>query len=91
MILNSMSPTAGSIRFGGEDLSGHQEQRRDRMRFMGQVQPIFQNPFESFNPLKQVDRYLTMTARNFTEARRRRKPTLRRTGRSARSGCRWPR
>ncbi len=39
------------------------------MRFMGQVQPIFQNPFESFNPLKQVDRYLTMTARNFTEAR----------------------
>jgi ABC-type oligopeptide transport system ATPase subunit len=68
MILNSMSPTAGSIRFGGEDL-GTIRKRRDRMRFMGQVQPIFQNPFESFNPLKQVDRYLTMTARNFTEAR----------------------
>jgi ABC-type oligopeptide transport system ATPase subunit len=68
MILNSMSPTAGSIRFGGEDL-GAIRKRRDRMRFMRQVQPIFQNPFESFNPLKQVDRYLTMTARNFTEAR----------------------
>ena len=68
MILNSMSPTAGSIHFGGEDL-GTIRKRRDRMRFMGQVQPIFQNPFESFNPLKQVDRYLTMTARNFTEAR----------------------
>jgi peptide/nickel transport system ATP-binding protein len=39
------------------------------MRFMSRVQPIFQNPFESFNPLSKVDRYLTMTARNFTEAR----------------------
>jgi ABC-type oligopeptide transport system ATPase subunit len=68
MILHSMSPTAGSIRFGGEDL-GTIRKRRDRMSFMGQVQPIFQNPFESFNPLKQVDRYLTMTARNFTESR----------------------
>jgi ABC-type oligopeptide transport system ATPase subunit len=68
MILNSMSPTGGSIRFGGEDLETIRK-RRGRMRFMGQVQPIFQNPFESFNPLKQVDRYLTMTARNFTEAR----------------------
>ena len=90
MILNSMSPTAGSIRFGGEDLETIRK-RRDGMRFMGQVQPIFQNPFESFNPLKQVDRYLTMTARNFTEARAKRKPTGHRTGRCARSDCRWRR
>ena len=33
------------------------------------VQPIFQNPFEAFNPLKAVDRYLFMTARRFTDAR----------------------
>ena len=32
---------------------------------MRQVQPIFQNPFEAFNPLKRVDRYLFMTARRF--------------------------
>jgi ABC-type oligopeptide transport system ATPase subunit len=68
MILNSMAPTSGCIRFRGEDLS-RITKTRDRMHFMSQVQPIFQNPFESFNPLKQVDRYLTMTARNFTEAR----------------------
>jgi ABC-type oligopeptide transport system ATPase subunit len=68
MILNSMAPTSGCIRFRGEDLSSI-TRTRDRMHFMCQVQPIFQNPFESFNPLKQVDRYLTMTARNFTEAR----------------------
>jgi peptide/nickel transport system ATP-binding protein len=32
---------------------------------MQQVQPIFQNPFEAFNPLRRVDRYLFMTARRF--------------------------
>jgi peptide/nickel transport system ATP-binding protein len=32
---------------------------------MRHVQPIFQNPFEAFNPLKRVDRYLLMTARRF--------------------------
>src|SRR5690606_23188367 len=26
------------------------------------VQPVFQNPFEAFNPLKPVDRYLESTA-----------------------------
>jgi peptide/nickel transport system ATP-binding protein len=39
------------------------------MDFMSHVQPIFQNPFEAFNPLKQVDRYLFMTARRFAGAR----------------------
>jgi peptide/nickel transport system ATP-binding protein len=39
------------------------------MDFMRHVQPIFQNPFEAFNPLKRVDRYLFMTARRFTDAR----------------------
>ena len=35
------------------------------MAFMHKVQPIFQNPFEAFNPLKQIDRYLFMTRRRF--------------------------
>ena len=43
--------------------------RRERLAFMRQVQPIFQNPFEAFNPLKRVDRYLFMTARRFADAR----------------------
>ncbi len=30
---------------------------------MQRVQPIFQNPFEAFNPMKRVDRYLFATAR----------------------------
>jgi peptide/nickel transport system ATP-binding protein len=35
---------------------------------MRQVQPIFQNPFEAFNPMKRLDRYLYMTARHFADA-----------------------
>ena len=62
MILGMLLPSAGSIRFRGTDLS---EIRggRDRLEFMRRVQPIFQNPFEAFNPLKKIDRYLFMTAR----------------------------
>jgi peptide/nickel transport system ATP-binding protein len=35
------------------------------MKFMQHVQPIFQNPFEAFNPLKRVERYLYATVLNF--------------------------
>ena len=66
MILGMVAPTAGAIRFQGGDLATIHS-RSERLRFMRQVQPIFQNPFEAFNPLKRVDRYLFMTARRFTE------------------------
>lgn len=68
MILNLVQPTTGSIRFSGTDLATVRSGRA-RMDFMRKVQPIFQNPFEAFNPLKQVDRYLLMTARRFTDAK----------------------
>ena len=67
MIIAMVTPTEGSIRFRGTDLAGIRR-RRDRLAFMRQVQPIFQNPFEAFNPLKRVDRYLLITARRFTGA-----------------------
>lgn len=63
MILNMVEPTEGAIRFQGTDLATIRGGRA-RLAFMKRVQPIFQNPFEAFNPLKQVDRYLRMTARN---------------------------
>lgn len=67
MILNGMSPDGGSIRFRGRDLATIRS-RRDRLAFMAEVQPVFQNPFEAFNPLKRVDRYLYMAARRFCDA-----------------------
>ena len=68
MILNTVRPSAGSLRFKGQDLADIRG-RRQRLEFMRQVQPIFQNPFEAFNPMKQLDRYLFMTARYFAGAR----------------------
>ena len=68
MILNLVAPTKGAIRFRGLDVA-HARGRSARMRFMAAVQPIFQNPFEAFNPLKRVDRYLLTTARRFARAR----------------------
>jgi ABC-type glutathione transport system ATPase component len=64
MILGLERPTAGSLRLEGEEIA---RLRRGRARrgFLRRVQPIFQNPFEAFNPLRQVDHYLLLTARRF--------------------------
>ncbi len=67
MILTTVRPSAGSIHFKGQDLAAVRS-RAERLAFMRQVQPIFQNPFEAFNPLKRLDRYLFMTARHFAGA-----------------------
>ena len=66
MMLNLLQPSSGQLRFRGTDLAAIRG-RAARLRFMAQVQPIFQNPFEAFNPLKPLDHYLFMTARRFVE------------------------
>jgi ABC-type oligopeptide transport system ATPase subunit len=68
MILNILAPTSGTIRFQGEDLSRVQGRRR-RLDFMRKMQPILQNPYDAFNPLKRVDRYLYASAARFAGAR----------------------
>ena len=62
MILNMVAPSEGTIRYRGTDLATIRGTEA-RLGFMRAVQPIFQNPFEAFNPLKRVDRYLFTTAR----------------------------
>jgi peptide/nickel transport system ATP-binding protein len=69
MILNLAQPSSGSIRFRGADVTSARG-RKARMAFMAAVQPIFQNPFEAFNPLQRVDGYLLKTAQRFRHARR---------------------
>ena len=64
MILGMVAPTTGAIRFRGTNVAAIRT-GRERLHFMRQVQPIFQNPFEAFNPLKAIDRYLFATARSF--------------------------
>jgi ABC-type glutathione transport system ATPase component len=64
MILGLVAPSSGAIRFRGEDIAAIRS-RRARLAFMSHVQPVFQNPFEAFNPLKRVERYLFATASAF--------------------------
>jgi len=64
MILGLEPPTSGEISFRGRTVSPRVS-RAERLDFMANVQPVFQNPFEAFNPLKRIDRYLESTASRF--------------------------
>jgi ABC-type oligopeptide transport system ATPase subunit len=68
MILNTLQPTSGVIRFRGEKLL-EARGRKGRLDFIRHVQPILQNPYEAFNPLKRVDRYLYASAVRLAGAR----------------------
>lgn len=64
MILGLLLPDEGSIELDGVDV--HAMKGRDRvLEYMRRVQPIFQNPFETFNPLSRVDEFLMESAKNF--------------------------
>jgi peptide/nickel transport system ATP-binding protein len=63
MILGQTAPTSGDLTFRGKPVAIHG--RSERRAFMREVQPVLQNPFEAFNPLKRVDRYLFETAKSF--------------------------
>ena len=68
MILGLELPSTGTISFRGKTVSA-KVSRAERLDFMANVQPVFQNPFEAFNPLKRIDRYLESTARRFLKLR----------------------
>ena len=64
MILGFVPPSSGRILYKDADIT-HIRSRREKMQFMREIQPVFQNPFETFNPLKKVETYLYETAVNF--------------------------
>jgi ABC-type oligopeptide transport system ATPase subunit len=64
MILGNEKPDMGVVRVDGIDVGGLRG-RTAREAFMAKVQPVFQNPFEAFNPLTKLDEYLFTTARRF--------------------------
>ena len=68
MILGTEVPSSGSLRFDGVDIATLRS-RSSREAFIAKVQPVFQNPFEAFNPLTRIDEYLFATARRFKDAR----------------------
>ncbi len=64
MILGLEEPTEGSIFYKGKDVTRIGRKER-RSWFMKEVQPIFQDPFATFSPLKRIDTYLYETAYNY--------------------------
>jgi peptide/nickel transport system ATP-binding protein len=64
IILGFLEPTSGKILYKGKDISELQKDRaKDLLR--KEVQAVFQNPFETFNPLRRVSNYLMETVKNF--------------------------
>lgn len=63
LLLGMIQPTSGSILFRGHSLTGMDKSGRDEFR--RQVQAIFQDPYESYNPVYKVDQVLTLPLRKF--------------------------
>ena len=49
LLLRDLDPTLGKVLFEGRDVA-HIKKRSEFKEFMKKVQPVFQNPFETFNP-----------------------------------------
>ena len=64
MILGLTQPTSGIIRYKSKNLTQLTRQEK-RWWFLKEVQPIFQNPFATFSPLKRIETYLFETASNY--------------------------
>ncbi len=68
LLLHDLIPTQGKVLFEGRDVTQIRK-RNEVMDLMKKVQPVFQNPFETFNPLRRVEDYLYDTAVNFGRAK----------------------
>jgi peptide/nickel transport system ATP-binding protein len=66
MILGFEQPTAGEIIYEKNGETWHH-----RVWFTQRIQAVFQNPFETFNPLRKVEGYLFETVRGYQLADKR--------------------
>lgn len=69
ILLGILAPTTGTVLYRGKDV--RKMKGAERRDFRREVQPIFQDPFESYNPFYRVDHVLTTPARNFKVGRNR--------------------
>jgi peptide/nickel transport system ATP-binding protein len=69
MILGLVEPSSGRLLFKGRDVSRLAGRER-RDWFRRQVQPVFQDPFATFNPLRRIESYLYETVGNYGVAPR---------------------
>src|SRR4051794_23113696 len=64
MILGMENPTTGTLRYKGRSIAELTSQEK-RSWFFREVQPVFQDPFATFSPLKRIDHYLYETVFNY--------------------------
>lgn len=67
LLLGVIKPSAGQIKFMDRSLAEMDAQ--ERKAFRRQVQAIFQDPFEVYNPFYKVDQVLTTPVRKFNLAK----------------------
>lgn len=64
MILGMERPSAGVLQYKGRSVADL-TRREKRAWFFREVQPVFQDPFAAFSPLKRIDHYLYETVFNY--------------------------
>lgn len=62
IILHIIEPTKGRILLNGKDFTRIRS-GKEKFQLIKLVQPVFQNPYETFNPLKRIDSYLYDTVK----------------------------
>jgi peptide/nickel transport system ATP-binding protein len=70
MFLGLETPTSGVLSYKGRSVTALNEKEK-RTWFFKEVQPVFQDPFAAFSPLKRIDHYLYETALNYKMADKR--------------------
>jgi peptide/nickel transport system ATP-binding protein len=63
LLLGFIKPTSGQIIYQGVDVA--KMNRTQSRQYRREVQPIFQDPFEVYNPFYKVDNVLTTPLKNF--------------------------
>jgi ABC-type oligopeptide transport system ATPase subunit len=67
MVLGFLKPTSGAIRYKGLDI--HASGAVGAETFRREVQAVFQNPFEAFNPFYKIDHAFNLVIQKFRLAR----------------------
>jgi peptide/nickel transport system ATP-binding protein len=68
LIARLLTPTSGTIRFGGKSYGGRLR-RRELLRLRSEVQMIFQDPFGSLNPSYTIGYHLSRPLFNYRKCR----------------------
>ncbi len=63
LMMGLVSPTSGEVLYMGKNV--RQMSREERREMIREVQPIFQDPFEVYNPFYKVDHVMTTPVINF--------------------------